>query len=628
MDNQLPELKVNMLGRFSITYGEQPITFKRNSATKAVKLLQILLHSSLVEDRGSTGIPRAQLLDDLFGREELANVGNNLRVTVFRLRKMLIEAGLPEYEYIVKEKGVFYWRSPMKVDLDVARFMELVREGEEEVDETRKMNLWEKACRLYKGELLPMQSGEDWVIMNSVRYKDKYSKILRRLCAYRKEQHEYDTILSRELLYDRETGKERSAVHGIILFKNTSEFHKKEEEEKERLQKAVQEADAESKAKTDFMNRISHDIRTPINGIMGMLEILRKNAHNPEKMEECMDKIQVSADHLLALVNDVLDMNKLETNQIQEENEPFDLEVLMREVAVLINPLLEQNQITHRVHRKNIQHTALKGSPLQLRQIMLNLFSNAVKYNKPQGSVDTGVEELSCDGKTAWYEFRIADTGIGMSGDFVKNQLFEPFTQEQYGARTRYQGTGLGMSIVKGLVEKMGGTIQVESVRGEGTTFTFRLPFTVSETAASETTTVGEDISDLLRDRKILLVEDNEINMEIAQFYLEEAGAKVEKAWNGQEAVALFSQNPAGSFDAILMDVMMPVMDGMEATQRIRDLKREDAASIPIIAMTAQTTADIRETCRKAGMDDYIAKPIREEELAKVIRKSWKVKKV
>lgn len=195
MDKQLPELKVNMLGRFSITYGEQPITFKRNSATKAVKLLQILLHSSLVEDRGSTGIPRAQLLDDLFGREELANVGNNLRVTVFRLRKMLIEAGLPEYEYIVKEKGVFYWRSPMKVDLDVARFMELVREGEEEVDETRKMNLWEKACRLYKGELLPMQSGEDWVIMNSVHYKDKYSKILRRLCAFRKEQHEYDTIL-------------------------------------------------------------------------------------------------------------------------------------------------------------------------------------------------------------------------------------------------------------------------------------------------------------------------------------------------------------------------------------------------------------------------------------------------
>lgn len=428
-------------------------------------------------------------------------------------------------------------------------------------------------------------------------------------------------LMSRELLYDRETGKERSAVHGIILFKNTSEFHKKEEEEKERLQKAVQEADAESKAKTDFMNRISHDIRTPINGIMGMLEILRKNEHNPEKMEECMDKIQVSADHLLALVNDVLDMNKLETNQIQEENEPFDLEVLMREVAVLMNPLLEQNQITHRVHRKNIQHTALKGSPLQLRQIMLNLFSNAVKYNKPQGSVDTGVEELSCDGKTAWYEFRIADTGIGMSGDFVKNQLFEPFTQEQYGARTRYQGTGLGMSIVKGLVEKMGGTIQVESVRGEGTTFTFRLPFTVGETAASETTTVGEDISDLLRDRRILLVEDNEINMEIAEFYLTDRGATLDKAWNGKEALEQFERSPEGTYDIILMDVMMPVMNGLEASRQIRSLSRPDGNMIPILAMTAQDAISVSSQCRQYGMDDYVLKPADPEQLTKMILK-------
>ena len=195
MDNQLPELKVNMLGRFSITYGDQPITFKRNSATKAVKLLQILLHSSLTENQGNGGISRAQLLDDLFGREELANVGNNLRVTVFRLRKMLIEAGLPEYDYIVKEKGVFYWRSPMKTDLDVVRFVELIREGEQAEEKAKKMELWEQACRLYKGELLPMQSGEDWVIMNSVHYKEKYSKALRSLCEYKKEQQEYDTIL-------------------------------------------------------------------------------------------------------------------------------------------------------------------------------------------------------------------------------------------------------------------------------------------------------------------------------------------------------------------------------------------------------------------------------------------------
>lgn len=195
MDNQLPELRVNMLGRFSITYRDQPITFKRNSATKAVKLLQILLHSSLTENQGNGGISRAQLLDDLFGREELANVGNNLRVTVFRLRKMLIEAGLPEYDYIVKEKGVFYWRSPMKTDLDVVRFVEMIREGEQAEEKAKKMELWEQACRLYKGELLPMQSGEDWVIMNSVHYKEKYSKALRSLCEYKKEQQEYDTIL-------------------------------------------------------------------------------------------------------------------------------------------------------------------------------------------------------------------------------------------------------------------------------------------------------------------------------------------------------------------------------------------------------------------------------------------------
>ena len=477
--------------------------------------------------------------------------------------------------------------------------------------------------------------------LESYRIMDSSQKLLKRFqegdkqitVEYREENREgrmiwlQKTILmSQELLYDRETRKERSVVHGIILFKNTSEFHKKEEQEKERLQKAVREADAESKAKTDFMNRMSHDIRTPINGIMGMLEILRKNENDPEKMEECLDKIQVSADHLLALVNDVLDMNKLENNQIKAENEPFDLEVLMREVAVLANPLLEQNQITHRVHRKNMLHTALKGSPLQLRQIMLNLFSNAIKYNKPHGAVDTYAEELSCDGRTVWYAFKITDTGIGMSEDFVKNQLFQPFTQEQYGARTRYQGTGLGMSIVKGLVEKMGGNIQVESIRGEGTTFIFKLPFMLNETAVSEPAAVEENPSDILHNCRILLVEDNEINMEIAQFYLEEKGAKVEKAWNGQEAVNLFCEKPSNSFDAILMDVMMPVMDGLEATKHIRSLKREDARKIPIIAMTAQTTADIRETCCTAGMDSYIAKPIREEELAKVIGKSWKEK--
>ena len=401
--------------------------------------------------------------------------------------------------------------------------------------------------------------------------------------------------------------------------KNTSEFHKKEEEEKERLQKAVQEADAESKAKTDFMNRISHDIRTPINGIMGMLEILRKNAHNPEKMEECMDKIQVSADHLLALVNDVLDMNKLETDQIREENEPFDLEVLMREVAVLMNPLLEQNQITHRVHRKNIQHTALKGSPLQLRQIMLNLFSNAVKYNKPQGSVDTGVEELSCDGKIVYYEFIITDTGVGMSREFVEEHLFKPFTQEQSDARTQYKGTGLGMSIVQGLIQKMHGSVQVESELGKGTKITCQIPFELDTESEMIKETGGISDVTAIENLHILLAEDNEINMEIAEFYLEDMKIKVDKAWNGKEAVEMFAASEPGTYDMILMDIMMPVMDGLEAARYIRQMERSDAKKIPILALTAQVTSESIVECGKAGMDGHLTKPIEAQKLKEKI---------
>ena len=281
--------------------------------------------------------------------------------------------------------------------------------------------------------------------------------------------------------------------------------------------------------------------------------------------------------------------------------------------------LLEQNQITHRVHRKNIQHTALKGSPLQLRQIMLNLFSNAVKYNKPQGSVDTGVEELSCDGKTAWYEFRIADTGIGMSGDFVKNQLFEPFTQEQYGARTRYQGTGLGMSIVKGLVEKMNGTIEVQSVPGQGSTFTVTLPFRIGKAEPSKEQETEQKQEKLLTGKRILLVEDNEINMEIAQFYLEDGGAAVDIAWNGAQAVNRFAASKEGYYDMILMDVMMPVMDGLEACRRIRALEQERREHVCIYAMTAQASSESEQQCLEAGMDGHIAKPIEAEELVKTI---------
>ena len=427
-------------------------------------------------------------------------------------------------------------------------------------------------------------------------------------------------LMSRDTLYDEKAGREMTVVHGIILFKNTSVFHEKEQKEKERLQVAYEEADLASKAKTEFLNRMSHDIKTPINGVVGMLEIIRKNMDDRERVEECLGKIQLSTSHLLALVNDVLDMGRMETVQTEESQEAFDLEHLMNETASLVDAQLTETGIRHYRHRENIRHTALIGNPLHLRQIMVNLLSNAIKYNKPGGQIDTYAKELSCDGKRAFYEFWITDTGIGMQEDFVKHELFKPFTQETADARTQYKGTGLGMSIVKKLIENMNGSIEVESVPGEGTTFTFRLPFLLDQAGGAEAKReeeTGEDISGL----HILLVEDNEINMEIAEFYLTDAGAMVDQAWNGAEAVQKFADSAPGTYDAVLMDVMMPVMDGLEATRKIRSLERPDAGKVLILAMTAQSSRDSVRECERTGMNGYIAKPVEEAELVKVLLK-------
>ena len=419
-------------------------------------------------------------------------------------------------------------------------------------------------------------------------------------------------LMSRDTLFDSETGCEREVVHGIVLFKNTSAFHEKEQQEKERLQTAFEEADSASKAKTEFLNRMSHDVRTPINGIMGMLDIIRKNRNDTARVDDCLNKIGLSAGYLLALVSDVLDMSKLESGKAELEQVSFDVEELMQEVAALMNAQLTETGLHHGRHRGTMRHTALIGSPLHLRQIMLNLFSNAVKYNKPNGQIDTYAEELSDDGTTTWYEFRITDTGVGMSREFVENELFKPFTQEKSGARTHYRGTGLGMSIVKDLVEKMGGTIDVESELGQGTTFRFRLPFQIDKSAPALPSPAPGSSSDgaELTGFRLLLAEDNEINMEIAEFYLTERGAAVDKAWDGQQAVDAFAAAPIGHYDAILLDVMMPVLDGPGAARKIRAMDRSDAATIPILAMTAQTSSDSAQICLQAGMNDHLCKPL------------------
>lgn len=455
-------------------------------------------------------------------------------------------------------------------------------------------------------------------------------------------------LMSKDTVYDSKLQKETTVVHGIILFKNTSVFHEKEQKEKERLQIAFEKADSASKAKTEFVNRMSHDIRTPINGIMGMLDIIRKYKDDSEKIEDCLNKIQLSAGHLMALADDVLDMSKLESGKLVLEEVSFDLLQLMADVTSLVNAQLLEMKLSHHIHRKNLKHTILLGSPTRVRQIMLNLFSNAIKYNKVGGTIDTYAKEISFDGTTVWYEFKIKDSGIGMSEKFVKEELFDIFTQEQTDARTHYKGSGLGMSIVKQLIEAMHGTIEVESTLGEGTTFMFQLPFKVSEqpektieqnflfptdnvmdktcislqeNQSSEASHDEEPVQNSLQGIKILLVEDNDLNMEIAEFYLSDYGAIIEKAWNGQEALDKFISSAPQTYDIILMDIMMPVMDGLEACRKIRASSHPQGKIIPIIAMTAQASQECMEKCQLAGMNGHLTKPVASEKLIKTIRK-------
>ena len=475
-------------------------------------------------------------------------------------------------------------------------------------------------CRKHSGSVTE-GTLESYRLANSsekllARFKGGANEVTTEFCETRshgKPQWSQKVVLmSQDSQYRIDTQDELPVVRGIVLIKDTSAFHEREQAEKHRLEQALQTADSESKAKTEFMNRMSHDFRTPINGILGMLNIIEASEQDPAKTRQCLDKIQISANHLLDLVNDVLDMNKLSSGQAVLEQDEFDLLELADDVESLVAAQILESGISHERFRKDVKHAQLIGSGLRLRQIMLNLFSNAIKYNKPGGRVDTYITELSCNGHTALFEFKIADTGIGMSKEFVSEHLFKPFTQEQNGARTRYQGTGLGMSIVKTLIDAMDGTISVQSTPDVGTEITFTLPFKINDnaTARPERAQAGPQAEGSLSGKRVLLVEDNDLNMEIAEFYLDHAGAAVVKAWNGKEAVRMFASSKPGAISLILMDLMMPVMDGYEATRAIRALDHPDASTVPIIAMTANAFDEDRKKSKAAGMDAHLAKPI------------------
>ena len=415
-------------------------------------------------------------------------------------------------------------------------------------------------------------------------------------------------------------------IFSIFLFwsHRTNQVHQKLEQEKDEKYKAelltaAKKAEAANEAKTEFLQRMSHDIRTPINGICGLVNMADHYADDMEKQTECRTKVKEASNLLLELVNDVLDMSKLESGEIVLEEIPFNLSSIYREVLVVIEQMAAEQNIQI-VWEKKKSHRDFIGSPGYVKRVMMNILSNAVKYNRENGHIYVSCIEIPSEqpGMTTM-EFVCRDTGIGMADEFQKH-IFEPFAQEYTGSRTKFAGTGLGMAIAKNLVEKMGGTISFESEEGAGTTFVIRVPFRIDTDRDSKVET-GEKTEASIRGLHILLAEDNDLNMEIAEFMLQNEGVEVTKAWDGQEAVELFRKSEPGEFDVILMDIMMPVMNGYEAAKMIRSMDREDAKAIPIIAMTANAFAEDRIRAKEAGMDEHVAKPVDVELLIKVIHR-------
>ena len=405
----------------------------------------------------------------------------------------------------------------------------------------------------------------------------------------------------------------------------TNLAHRKQEQEKDEKYKAelliaAKKAETANEAKTEFLQRMSHDIRTPINGIRGLVNMADHYADDMEKQTEYRTKVKEASNLLLELVNDVLDMSKLESGEIVLEEIPFNLSSISREVFVVIEQMAAEQNIRVVWEKKEITHRDFIGSPGYVKRVMMNILSNAVKYNKENGQIYVSCVEIPSEQpEMTTMEFVCRDTGIGMAEEFQKH-IFEPFAQEHTGSRAKFAGTGLGMAISKKLVEEMGGTITFESKKGVGTTFVIRVPFKIDLDADKREE--SKDVSEKsIKGMHVLLAEDNELNMEIAEFLLQNEGAEVTKAWNGQEIVELFRKSESGEFDVILMDIMMPIINGYEAAKRIRSLDREDAKKIPIIAMTANAFTEDRIRAKEAGMDEHVAKPIDVELLIKVIHK-------
>ena len=390
-------------------------------------------------------------------------------------------------------------------------------------------------------------------------------------------------------------------------------------EYQEKLQQSNEETKRANQAKSEFLSHMSHDIRTPINGIMGMVEIIKKNLDDPERIKDCLEKIDKASHHLLSLINDVLDMSKIGSGKVHLEEIPVDLDEEMEKIHAIADVQAKKQEIRFSIEDE-VVHRQFLGSPAHLRRILLNLISNALRYNKKGGKICLAIREVEYDGSHIGLEFKVQDTGR----EFVEKSLFKPFTQEDDRVRTEYRGTGLGMSIVYELVKQMNGTIDVNSKPGEGTTFTVKLAFKTVDPAWKKKEIQEENRN--ITGMNILAAEDNQLNMEILQFLLEEAGAKVTAVSDGKQAVEYFADAASGTYDVILMDIMMPVMDGLEASKKIRELPEGKGKDIPIIAMTANAFVEDKEKTKEAGMNAHLTKPVNREEIIRVLAAYWKNK--
>lgn len=540
--------------------------------------------------------------------------------TLLFMRMDLLEDAVETYETSITK---YHADSIIPNDAHLCAAMLSYKLGEMDRYEIYKAQILSRLDEMYTAEFIDscrdlfdcgMDSGDDELINSILSAMDKHIAehpneikvgITGAEFKYNYACKRGDTVAMLEAL-------EQENHYKDLLIRQSEQNHVKSLQESmeinKQLRRAIASKEKAAAAKSQFLANMSHDIRTPINGIMGMLEIIRKTKGNQDKEEECLDKIEVSSKLLLSLVNDVLDMAKLDTDAVVLSHEPFNLDRICNETVEAVSFQAEEAGLEVTGEHDDYTGINVLGSPLHLKKILINLFSNSVKYNKPNGKIHMSMKTLERTEDTITCEFKIRDTGVGMSQEFVEKKLFHPFVQADTSSRSNYMGTGLGMSIVKQLIDKMGGTISVESELGEGSCFTVVIPFEIDHEASLKQSEEAEnaDISGL----NIMVAEDNELNMEIIEFLLTEQGAHVEKVQNGQEALDKFEGSEPGTYDVILMDLMMPVMDGISATKAIRASKHAEAETIPIIAMTANAFYEDERKCLDAGMNAHLAKPL------------------